>query len=183
MCVYERSILLKEIKVNSTLVILIATLLFLFAGHFIYQSHFIERPLRTILNSLPNATLKHVILQPKNVRIIIGTTPGFSLKEYPVLIEKIERIVGPRNIEVRVIDQPNEVLEAAWQKMTFGVQEGLIQNKFTQVNDTVTSIAKESNVKSLVLMDERYILIELRHKNNYLLKVYSLNKAMNEVKD
>lgn len=170
-------------KVNSTLVILMTTLFFLFAGHFIYQSQFIEKPLRAALNSLPNVSLRHVTLQPKNVRIIVGTTPNFSLKEYPDLIDKIQDIVGNRKIQIQVVDQPDAALESAWQKMVFGVQEGMTNSKFTQVNDTVNKIAKANQVSSVVIMDDRYLFIELRHQNKYLLKVYPLDKISNDVKN
>ncbi|RAL20842.1 hypothetical protein [Thermoflavimicrobium daqui] len=73
--------------------------------------------------------------------------------------------------------------------MSFGVREGLVQKRYTQVQKTIESIAPQYQMKYKLTMDDSFLYIVLYKQNHSFIQIlpleqpaYQMNQKMSGVK-
>jgi hypothetical protein len=162
---------------------LIVTLVILFGGYLGFQHWNIQKPIEQAVRTSQGAKLVSLHLSPKRVRVDLAIKKGFVFSpEYRKLRERMEEAANDRILEIRLIDRRDAELVDAWERMAFGVNEGIARQEYTQIPETVESIARSEGILACTRMDERFVYVELRKGDRFLTQAIPLNNPESGVK-
>ena len=164
-----------NIRAMPAVLSLLVTLIVLFGGYFAHQWFYVEKPLKSMIQSTPHVTLKHLRVKPDRIEIRLDADEKFSLAaDFIPLREKLRSLAGEREVNIELADRTDAVLEKAWNQMAFGVTEAVVLRRFTQIPETIEREAKTAKVRHEVAMDEQFVYVVLRHNGHSLYRVLPL---------
>lgn len=163
---------------------LLVTLTALFGGFFAHQWWAIEQPIKEVVAETPHITLQSFDANPNRVEIKLKPDPDFSLAvDYPVLRQRLEEIVGERELSIQLIDHPSPKLQKIWDQVVFGVSEGIVHQRYTEISDVIQSTAEQEKISYELTMDDEFIYISLQEDPHFIYRVFPLHSANDEVKE
>jgi hypothetical protein len=174
----EGSVTSVNIRVLPAVLSLLVTLIVLFGGYFAYQWFQIEKPLKNAIDSTPHVTLEELRVDPDQIRIQLKADENFSfVEDYFPLRKRVHSLAAGRKVNIELKDRTDSVLEKAWNEMVFGVTEAVVQRDYTQIPETVETVAKNAKIRHEVAMDEQFVYVALHHQDHSLYRVLSLEPS------
>lgn len=168
----------------AAIVSLVVTLVALFGGYFAYQYWALEKPIEAMLKNEPHFHLLELRIEPDRVWIKGNTDAAFSFTtQFPDLNKRVENMVGNRTVNIQLVDNPDSVLNQAWDQMVFGIEEGLVNARYSQIPKSVETVAKSMQIRYGITMDEQFLYVELHRGSHTLYHVLPLHKLNSGVKD
>lgn len=164
--------LVKEVK--QGMIGLFVTLVLLFSSFFTYQWFFIQRPIQQLISQDPHTQVETINISPQKVEMQLKVSNA-SLANYGDLYQSIQEKAGQRQLNIQLMDHSHSDLDQAWNEMAFGVQEGLTQKRYTQIQKTVQDIATKQGIQSEVFLQESFLCITLKKGDYYLYRVFHVN--------
>ncbi|MFC4078035.1 hypothetical protein [Salinithrix halophila] len=173
-----------SIRWPIAVVSLVVSLFLLFGGYFAYQKFQIESPMEKAISQTSHIRDYSLQIQPEKITVRLMAKPSFSLQQdYIPLRRKLTDLADDRKLSLKLEDKAGGELKEAWNRMNFGVKEGIALQRYTQIPQAVSKEADTKGIRSHVMMDDRYLYIELRQGNQWLYRVLPLHKPASEVKD
>ncbi|PTX59949.1 hypothetical protein C8P63_11094 [Melghirimyces profundicolus] len=171
-----------NIRWRIAVLTLFVSLFALFGGFYGYQWYNVEKPIRETVEHTPHVHLKTLSVQPDRITLRFKPDPEFSLvSDYLPLREKVKAHAGDRKLDIHFADRPDSSLRDAWNRMSFGVKEGIAHRRYTAIPETVEKVAKKEGIRYRLSMDAGYVYVELHKGDRFLYQVLPLNKAEGEV--
>jgi hypothetical protein len=177
-------------RFRTMVISLLVTLLLLFSGFYVYQSIYIKGAIEDEIVAKPQLTIQNLEIDQQEVRLNLKVGKDFSINsDYYPLQKAIQSHIGNRELVMQLTDQPNEALTNLWNELNFTVREGIEQQKYTKVLETVKEMTKKKkDISYQVNLDEHYLYIVLQEDEYFLIraiplqnKAASLNKTEGEV--
>jgi hypothetical protein len=173
-----------KIRAMPAVLSLFVTLFVLFGGYFAYQWWMIEKPLVTVIRATPHVTLDELRVEPDQITIRLNADEDFSLTaDYIPLRDRLAPFAGGRTVSIELADRPDAVLEAAWNRMVFGVAEAMVHRRYTQIPETVEAASRKEKIRHEVAMDDRFVYVALYHRDHSLYRILPLSHPVGEVKN
>ncbi|SDX18807.1 hypothetical protein SAMN05444487_111137 [Marininema mesophilum] len=163
---------------------LVVSLLLLFGGFFVYQKLQIENPMEETLAKTSHIQKYMLDASPNEITVRLIPSRDFSLsKDYIPLRKKLSKFTRGRELSILIKHQSEGELLESWNRINFGIQEGIALKRYTKIPQTVSKEAKASQINAKVFMDKSHVYIELKKDNQRLYRVLPLNKQESGVKD
>lgn len=163
---------------------LLVALTALFGGFFAHQWWTIEQPSKAIIAKTPHITLESFDATPDRVEIKLKPDPAFALaKDYPTLRQQLEAIAGERQVSIQLTDHPNPKLQQMWDRVVFGVSEGIVNHRYTEISNVVQNAAQQEKIDYELTMDEDFIYISLQQDDYFMYRVLPLHPVTDEVSE
>ncbi|QKI82103.1 hypothetical protein [Kroppenstedtia eburnea] len=173
-----------QIRWPIAVLALFVSLLVLFGGYFGFQWLQVEKPIRDTVQQTAHVKLEKMQVTPDRITIQLRPDAKFSLvSDYISLREAIQIHGGNRKLEIRFSDRPDPTLNHAWNRMVFGVREGMARGRFTMIPKTVKQVAEGEGIQYRLGMDKKFVYVELHRGDHYLYQVLPLRQPEREVKD
>jgi hypothetical protein len=163
---------------------LFVSLFVLFGGYFGFQWFQAEKPIRETVQQTAHVKLEKMDVAPDRITIQLRPDAQFSLiSDYIPLRKTILTHGGSRKVEIRLSDRPDATLTEAWNRMVFGIREGIAHGRFTMIPKTVKQVAEREGIQYRLGMDKNFVYVELHRGDHYLYQILPLSQPEREVKD
>ncbi|SFS61327.1 hypothetical protein [Marininema halotolerans] len=163
---------------------LVVSLLLLFGGFYAYQKIQIETPMQETLTEASHIKTYEVETSPNHITVHLTPDHGFSLsKDYIPLQKKLNKLAHGRDMSILIKHDAEGELLDAWNRINFGIQEGIALKQYTKIPQTVSEEAKAHHFDATVFMDKNFVYLELKKDDLHLYRVLPLNKQESGVKD
>ncbi|MBN2909610.1 hypothetical protein JQC72_08730 [Polycladomyces sp. WAk] len=171
-------------RVTAAILSLVVTLFLLFGGYFAYQWWALKKPIEAMLTNEPHFQLVELRIEPDRVWIKANTDAAFSFTtQFPDLNKRVKNMVGERAVTIQLADKPDPVLNRAWNRMVFDIEEGLVNARYSQIPKSVETVAKSMQIRYDITMDDQFLYVELHRGPHTLYRVLPLHKSNSGVKD
>jgi hypothetical protein len=163
---------IKDIKIPVVVISFLLTLGILFAGMWLYKDLYVNDPLAEKLQKIPAVKEYELIIDEKSLEVTLGTVD--NLKETYLEIENsIKDITNDSGaFEIKIKDNPDNLLNSVWEKAQFAVYEALEQGNFNDMAVQIKKVIEEFGLeKYKIQMDKNNIYIQLHHGDKFLYKV------------
>ncbi|SHE36534.1 hypothetical protein SAMN05444392_101176 [Seinonella peptonophila] len=154
----------------------------LYAFYLFYQFYYIEKPVRKALRIIPTASIYTFEFTTDQVRLKIILPPKF-ISNFPELYSRLDEVIGERDLLIQFKGNPDTRLTMAWDRMMYGIQQGVTKKDFVKIYQTVDRISKQKNVEYRLSHEEDWVLIQLKHNKHFLYQVVLLDHERMEEDD
>ncbi|WP_342406537.1 hypothetical protein [Brevibacillus sp. FSL K6-2834] len=142
---------------------LLATLLLLFGGWFLYQKIEVEEPIRTQIGQLQSAELAHLHVGKDHIQIDLNVThPELFPQEYRKLMQQAKEMAGSKEIQVTLGNQSKE-LEKVWMNGLFSFTEAVDLHQYSRIPQLVGEWKTAYQLdQAMAQMDAEHVYVYLK---------------------
>lgn len=155
-----------QLRKNAIGLSLLATLILLFGGWFLYQKLEVEQPIRDQIGRFQSAELVELHAGKNNIHIDLKVTnPELFPQEYRQLLKEAKELAGNKQIEVTLANQSEE-LEQVWMKGLFSFTEAVDLHQYSRIPQMVSEWKEAYKLdQALAQMDGERVYVYLKRGN------------------
>ena len=163
----------KNIRWPMVAIVLVATVAALGLGQLLYHFQTVDRPLKAFLAGNPEVKSFNVQNGVDGTVIEVKLGPVSDLRSTYTELEKGLEKVSKAPAKIVVTDDRDALLEQAYYKMHFAIQESLQRGTFTAAEDAVAREAAAAQLKTARLyVDSDRVYLQLADGDHYLYEVF-----------
>lgn len=103
-------------------------------------------------------------------------------KTYNDILEKGQKVFGRKNFQVILHDDRTPELDSFYYTIHYSIQEAIATGNFTAMADKVQTQARAAQIDAKIVVDEKYVYVQLAKGDNALYTVVPRQSAGLEVK-
>ncbi|MHB8927722.1 MAG: hypothetical protein ACYC9Q_08710 [Bacillota bacterium] len=170
----------KGMRWQVAVVSLLAGLAVLFGGYYIYHQIGLDRPMVRALKTDPAVQSVRVTDDNQGRHIEVALKPVDNLQEtYARLDQTVGRFMKGGRYELKVTDQRDAMLQEAYYRMQFLVEEALTRGNFEEMYDGLQRQAAQRGLDTFkVYVSGRYVFLQLGKGSDYLYAVVPRDGSM-----
>ncbi|MBE0465863.1 MAG: hypothetical protein IBX71_01385 [Candidatus Desulforudis sp.] len=164
------------LNLRIVLVALVAGLVLLLGGHWVYKSYGYHQPLIQALEENSAVESYEIDDSTSFLRVVVHLKRTENLMEtYQQLSRRVEQSVGGRPFQLVVKDQRDAKLSQAYYQSQFAVHQAIVQGSFPEMAAVVDENAREAGAEARVFVDSDCVYLQLEGVNGHLLEVIPRN--------
>ncbi|MFP3388032.1 hypothetical protein [Brevibacillus sp. SIMBA_040] len=152
-----------QLKKSAIGLSLLATLVLLFGGWFLYQKMEIEEPIRTEVGQIHSATLGQLNIGKDKIEIDLKVTkPENFPQEYRELVANTSKLAGDKEVEIRVVNQ-SQAMDDIWKNGQFLFTEAIDLHQYSRIPQMVSEWKADNKLdEATALMDDANIYVYMK---------------------
>lgn len=159
-----------KLRLKVVLAALLATLIVLFGGQWLYTKYSLQQPLKEILAD--DGIRYYRIEEEPVLRVYVRLNhPSDLMDKYHELNEKIGSTLGNRPYRLIVEDKRNPALEKAYYQSQFAIHTAIVQGDFEGMAQKIEQNAAAVGAEAKVWIDGENIYVYMWQDDFYLVEV------------
>ncbi|USG63467.1 hypothetical protein NDK47_14905 [Brevibacillus ruminantium] len=156
-----------QLRKNAIALSLLATLILLFGGWFLYQKLEVEQPIRDQVGQMQSADLVQLNVGKDHIQIDLKVTnPELFPLEYKQLLQQAKQLTRDMPIEVTLNNQSKE-LEQVWMNGLFSFTEAVDLHQYSRIPEMVSQWKTTYKLdEAIAQMDADHVYVYLKRGTN-----------------
>ncbi len=166
----------RGLKIPVIIFSLLAGMTFIFGVQWLYQKLSFQEPLDAALKnnqaveSFQVSREDHLYLIEMNIKNSVDL-----MDTYKEVHRELNRIMGRRSFELRIIDDSDDILNQVWYNSQYAVYQAVVQGNYQDMAAVVKREAEALSAEVEINMDLENIYFRIKHQGHTLDKIIPRN--------
>lgn len=152
-----------KLKITPIVVTLVASMLVLFGGWYMYQHVAIQSPMEKAVKRVAHVTDAKVNMNDQHVQLQLQVQPQVNLRELVQHVEVASQdLLGTRKLDIQFTNASSQALDDWWSKAMFAVAQAMENKQYKEIPQALKQAsAAMPTLHAEAEMDEHNVYISL----------------------
>lgn len=150
-----------KLRLTPVIISVAVTSIVLFGGWFVYNSLALKDPVIEIAKEFPGVEDVKVDIQGELVSVQLKLDREANIG---AIVDSLrcdaQRIVGSKSLDITVLDDSNEELDAWWSSVLFDIAEAMENRRYGEIPDILDD-AKREGMRIDTSIDDAYVYVRI----------------------